>query len=841
MQRRAHWIWRERGAAFAGVNPLAGVDPNIDANLYVHFRRAFRLDAVPATAPVRISADGRYRLWVNGAYIGRGPARCEPLFQYYDVHDVTGHLRAGENVIAVLVHTYGRDMSWYELPRAHWARTFGCGGFFAECDAVPEIDSGAAWRYQLAGAWERDTPAGSVGFAEVYDARTAIDGWTAGAFDDSAWPAAVALTAPGIGLAPPVVPFPHMVARDIPHLLEEARDAVRIATIAEVPVADAADLIAIAEERAQPLASCTVAGPGAMIAGGAAASELRLVPGRAVTLVIDFGRDVTGYPRIEVEGPAGAMIDVSYSERLRGDGRVTVQRPNPITSQNVHRYVLRDGAQSWEKFDRAGFRYLQFTAIAAPEQPDAPLRIRHANVNFTSYPAGDRGSFACSDDTLTRIWRAGAYTLRLCMQDGFEDCPSREQRQWIGDAQVEALINYACFGDTRLTAKLIRQVAQSQRRDGMTQMATPSDMSARWPLYIVDYCLAWITTIGEYVLHTGDDAIVADVFPSVERSVAWFERHIGADDLLVDPPGWIFIDWAEVDRRGACTVLNALLARALGHAAVLADHEGAVAAAARWRDLAKRIGDALNRLLWDDARGVYVDALLPGGACRRVSQHANAAMIAAGVAPRERWTRMLDYVMDPARLAVTSTAFGATPDTPIDEERQVVLAQPFFMHVVHRALAAAGRGAQLADNIRTHWSPMLADDGVDTMWEHWHGEDSRCHAWSATPTYDLSTEVLGVRPLAPGFARFRVAPHIEGLDWAEGVYPSVRGDIAIAWQRSAAALTLEIDVPPGTEAEVVLPSGTTATHVDGAPVAPASVIEGLGPGKHAVQAALSGA
>ena len=54
--------------------------------------------------------------------------------------------------------------------------------------------------------------------------------------------------------------------------------------------------------------------------------------------------------------------------------------------------------------------------------------------------------------------------MQLCMHDGYEDCPSREQRQWVGDAYVEALVNFAAFGDTAPRAKRLVRQAQSQRR-----------------------------------------------------------------------------------------------------------------------------------------------------------------------------------------------------------------------------------------------------------------------------------------------------------------------------------------------------------------------------------------
>jgi hypothetical protein len=77
LQRRAEWIWRERlGIPIRGDGPWGRPDYEQDRNLYVYFRRAFDLAAAPREALAHVSADGRYRLFVNGTYVGRGPARC---------------------------------------------------------------------------------------------------------------------------------------------------------------------------------------------------------------------------------------------------------------------------------------------------------------------------------------------------------------------------------------------------------------------------------------------------------------------------------------------------------------------------------------------------------------------------------------------------------------------------------------------------------------------------------------------------------------------------------------------------------------------------------------------
>jgi alpha-L-rhamnosidase len=808
LRQDAAWIWRERSRLpFRTGGTFARPDFEQDRNLYVYFRRTFDLAAAPSKAEAHVSADGRYRLFVNGTHVGRGPARCDPLWQYYDSYDIGPLLKRGRNVIAALVHTYGQDTSWYQLPRGGWALAFGCGGFFFQCEvALPDgsrvaVHSDDSWLYALGEAWERDLPGHGPGFPEVFDARREPAGWHERDFDDGGWQSAVVLRRPAINRAPEIRPFPRLLPRDIPHLLEEERFPEAVVTVGETREAPSAanPVDQVGAEGLEPLSRCRVDGAEAVLSRVPQAATVQTARGRAAVLVIDFGRVVSGYPRLRLDGPAGAVVDLTYGERLV-EGLVPAERPS-VGGQNVDRYLLRDGAQEWERFEWAGFRYLQLTVRGAGR----PVRLQTVSVNFTSYPVQRRGRFQCSDELLNRLWEAGAYTLQLCMHDGYEDCPSREQRQWVGDAYVEMLVDFAAYGDPRLAAKLLRQVTQSQRPDGMTQMATPGD-AVFSDTFIPDWCLNWIMTVGEYVRYTGDVSLARELFPAVIRAVGWFESYLDGDNLLNDLPGWVFVDWADVDRRGQCTALNAHFHVVLQHAAALARLAGAPSAGRRYRDLARSLRDALNRLLWDEGRGVYVDARVDGVQSRRVSQQANAACIAFGVAPRVRWSSILAYILDESRVKVTPTGnIGSVgPDALFDEEQDVVLAQPFYMHHVHRALAMAGRHQDMLDNIRRRWGAML-DAGSSTLWEDWHGMASQCHAWSATPTFDLSMQVLGVRPLAPGFARFAVEPHAAGLEWARGAFPSPAGDIAVAWERLNGGFRLEVEVPLGCGARVTMP------------------------------------
>ncbi len=326
-------------------------------------------------------------------------------------------------------------------------------------------------------------------------------------------------------------------------------------------------------------------------------------------------------------------------------------------------------------------------------------------------------------------------------------------------------------------------------------------------------------SLREYVRDMGDVALAEELFPAVEKALGWFMKHLDAEGLLRDVPHWLFVDWAMVDKRGQSTVLNAQFHHALEVGAELAQLTGALRQARAWQELAERVKAAVNTLLWDESRGVYVDARAQGRQGRRVSQHANAMCLAYGMAPRERWERMLGYVMDGQRVKLTSTGMFSMvlqDVPPFDEEHDVALAQPFFMHHVHRALVRAGRLEQMLANIRERWGVMV--ERGPTLQELWQPIGSECHAWSGTPTFDLSRELLGFTALRDGFKQVRIAPRLAGLEWIRDRYPTPLGEIEVKLERRQGQLHLEVKAPASIAVELAPPEGTTAVTLNGQPV-----------------------
>ncbi|HZF43030.1 MAG TPA: alpha-L-rhamnosidase N-terminal domain-containing protein [Sphingomonadaceae bacterium] len=804
MRNRAPFVWTPEQPVdpegfLAGMKGLPARDDG--RNRWFLFRVEVEFKDVPGSAPVAVTCDGRYQLFVNGVRAGRGPVRSSPMSQKFDAYDLAPYLRTGPNVVAAIVHALGVDTAWYESVKGMWRPTFGDGGWWLEGkgDATP-LSTGTDWRVLRSDAWEERTERmnSGLGFVEWLDARRLPQCWTEPGFDDRSWLPVQVLHRDGGGPDQyfggiDVEPFPILLPNPLPPLAETHKRPERAFDARVVEIRS--DLPVHRQLYEEPL----LAGD-PLVDRGEAGLRVRTEPNRGVTLLYRFDRLLTGYPFIEVEAVGGEEIDIAVAERLpdeyeRGVGAEPRIVPAPVLGHDAHvaRYVCRPGPQRFERFEWSAIRWMQVTIRSAA----AGLSVRDLGCVFTHYPTQDGGAFTCDDSFLDRLWVTGRDTLRLCMHDAWEDCPSREQRQWLGDVTVEHLAGQAAFGPSAdpLTAKYLMDVADSQRPDGLTQMFAPGDHKTD-ALLIPDWTLQWVLTAGDYLRYTGDLAGVEAVFPAIERALAWFERLRTSDRLVADLPYWHFMDWAAVGRKGEAATLNAQLVGALDTAARLADALEYGRAAARYRGRIAEMRAALERH-WDPRRGAYVDIVDPSSGRQdlRMSQHANAAMILWGGAPPERWPSMVARITDPARLTFTPGPPIAPEGEVLDAENGVVLANTFYSHFVYSALARAGRVDLALQGMRERYGPML-ECGADTLWESFDPTASLCHGFSASPTHQLTSHVLGLAPGADGWRTLAFGPDLAGLEHAQGSVETMRGTVSVELAKDGAgAIDVELTLP----------------------------------------------
>ncbi|HLW00124.1 MAG TPA: family 78 glycoside hydrolase catalytic domain [Ktedonobacterales bacterium] len=511
-------------------------------------------------------------------------------------------------------------------------------------------------------------------------------------------------------------------------------------------------------------------------------------PSQAAHFVVDFGREVIGWLTFEVEAPAGAILDVLGYEGVQGDHPVYTEQMN-----NTLRYTCREGRQRYTSLLRRGFRYL----LLAVHGTAVPVTIHQLDIQLATYPGPQRGAFSCSDTRLTHIWDLCAYTLRLCSEDTFTDCPAYEQTLWTGDLYTDALLHGVVHGDPRLVERCLRLIAHSLERLPLVNAQVPGDWEND---PIPNWSALWVLSCREHYWYTGDLDFVRDLYPALAQQGRYFVDTRNAWGLVAPRAVWHFLDWIPIEgtpqdsetphvlTHESCFAVAALLAmaemaQAIGH------HEEAT----QWRQMAIEVTDAVNRRCWSPEAQAYVDSVQMDGTPREhFSQPTNIIALVTGVATGDR-------------VETLRRALAAPPAHWIPTGSPWM----FSFHLQH--LARQGAITEMLHLIRLRWGEMLAK-GATTAWETFIGwmpqglwTRSWCHAWSALPAYLLSAYLLGVRPLAPGYTQVLIAPQFGDLSWMRGTVPTPLGDISVHLEREESQASLVVNLPAGMSAQVRLP------------------------------------
>jgi hypothetical protein len=758
MDWTAAWIWHPR-------------TNNMD-NFYLYARKRLRLPAAMPKACVFVTAGSLYKLFVNGQYVGRGPNPSDPSRYYYDVYEVGALLRAGDNCLAALCYNYG--------PQSHGilGQNWGRGGFLCELRADRDGEvlaaTDASWKVQQALAWDQ---AASINctlygdYKETYDSRREIAGWMEAACDDAGW------LAPEVLGRPPVEPYTQLVEREIPFLGGE-----RVCPVAahwesaSVTYAWRNDWEVYHEQRLVP---------GSPWFGGGKYVEIQKTHADfAPSLLLDFGRDVTGYPEIAIHSGSGGIIDVLYGENL--------------SLVRVDRFILKGGPQVLQPFNRRTFRYMK---LLFPEVP-ARIEIDTVSMEMNTYPVEYRGSFACSDAKLTRVWDVGRYTVHLSMLDHFVDCPWRERTIYGGDIYNENLIAQYAFGDGRMNRKVLRQMFAIQYPEGPLPPYGPyRGCDGFYPSWSAFTGLAFV----DHYQLTGDREFVNELWPGFRRLLDWTVEETGRNkpNLIGDPAkGGKFDVWKQGERVRFAPWNNFPFYLLLQRGAQLARALGKEDEFGCWAAAAQRMGAALKEHMVDE-NGLAT----PHPRASDARTQADAAYLLWSELP----DRKLGRVVAEKMLGV-----GVSPiDTPF---QGLFLAEGLFNY---------GEEDKAIGFIRDYWGEML-DRGA-----------SLCHGWSAGATYSLMAHVLGVRPLEPGFAKVLIEPCPGELTWAAGDVPTPRGTVRVKWTRSESEFRLDTTLPEAP-ATVALPSRNPHARVllNGSNVATQRrgerVIFEIGPGEHEI-------
>ncbi|MBN8728983.1 MAG: family 78 glycoside hydrolase catalytic domain [Acidobacteria bacterium] len=740
--------WQARWISVAGASAF-------EYGVY-HFRRTFSLSALPTHFPVRVSADQRYELYVNGRRVARGPARGDLNHWRFETVDLAPYLQAGRNVAAAVVWNFGRH-----TPEAQ--QTYQTGFVLeipadAPQEALP-LRTGPGWK-----AWTN--PAYSplpvtfqqvrgyfvVGPGDRVEGVRYPWGWEQPGFDDTGWSEAVAGPNAGMRDATDSPSRWMLVPRPIP-AMEEAQEPPL-----KIRVSEGATVSAM---------------PFTVPAGG------------RVRLILDQGQLTTAYPELSVSGGKGTLVRLGYAESLfekgarRGDkgNRGEVEGKEFIGYYDE--FVLEGGQRrTYRPLWWRTFRFIEMTVQAASE----PVSLEGMTQTFTAYPFDRKAKFSSPDPELDRILDVGWRTARLCAHETYEDCPYYEQLQYVGDTRVQALISLYMSGDDRLMRNAIELVNDSRTAEGATMSRAPTKLQQ----YIPAFSMWWIAMVHDHWMHRGDRDFLVSLLPGVRSVMGFFARYRKSNGGLHFLPWWRYFDWVNQWPRGEAPAMadgssapfDLLLLMTLDWCRDLELAAGSAARAAECDQWADQLRSALPALYWDEGRNLFADT----PERKSFSQHTQSLAVLAGAVSGNQARELMERTVADPGLARCSF---------------------WFRFYLHAAMERAGLGDRYLEML-ADWRGMLAK-GMTTWAERADGSAnasrSDCHAWSASPNIDLFRIVLGIEPMAPGFAHVRVKPHPGPLARASGSLPHPKGEVAVQWVREGERLRADVQLPEGVTGE----------------------------------------
>jgi hypothetical protein len=482
-----------------------------------------------------------------------------------------------------------------------------------------------------------------------------------------------------------------------------------------------------------------------------------------------------------------------------------------------------------------GFRFVLLT-LTSP----GTITLSGAGVDFQAYRATARdyrGWFLSSDDQLNRMWYSGAYTLQLDMKlpgvNGLPDArifdgAKRDRSIWTGDLLVQGPTILNTLGETGAAylKSSLEALFATQRADGALP-GSPDFGKGRTPagsplFYSNNYSGYGARAAIDYYRYTGDRDFIRALLPALRRELAYNDTFRTADNLVASNDR----DYWQATQTGAVTKYSIDYYVLLCEMAWLERSAGSAAAATGYDATADAIKAAVNSRLWNPALGAYgqstdhPDVLV---------EDANALALQYDFVPVDRQASVR------RALRTLWTPYGAIMGPGLQDPTGHTI-EPFG-----NGMETAGRFA--VDDVdgalalmRRTWGPMVDPANplyTGGLWEFKNNDGgvnrataSLAHGWAASPTVQLTQQVLGVTPDGPGYSTWTIQPRPGRLAWAQGVVPTEFGDIGVRWSSAIAGhlFDLHVTAPKNTRGTVAVPVGRAAlVLVDGRPVrAPAT-------------------
>lgn len=530
--------------------------------------------------------------------------------------------------------------------------------------------------------------------------------------------------------------------------------------------------------------------------------------------MIDFGKDAFAQLSIKLSSKSGRdTVAVSFGEALKA-GRLDPNPGGTIRYQKVM-LPLEKGTKVYQIQFKKDQRNTGPAAVLMPDYIGEVYPFRYVEVegyrsnlaktdvqrDMVHYPFDDKSSyFKSSNDTLNKIWELCKYSIKATSFAGIYVDGDRERIPYEADALINQLGHYGVDREYSMARKSTAYLLEKPT----------------WPTEWILQAL--IITWNDY-LYTGDKQLLTKSYQILKNRTLVqlkgkngliststglqtpdFAKSINFNGKIKD-----IVDWPISETDGFVfndynAVVNAFHYKALVNMQSIARVLGETTDEAYYLKEADALKKTFNNVFLDDETGLYKD----GEMTNHSSLHANMFALTLGLVPEKNKPKVLSFIKS---RGMASSVYGSQ----------------FLMDSLYDGYEGEYARKLLTDGGIRSWYNMIRVGSTITL-EAWDNKfkpnQDWNHAWGAAPANIIPRKLMGIEPIAPGFAEVAIMPQTGDLEEAEITTPTIRGPIILKIENKK-TYTLSLKLPANLRGQVYLPilEGKRVMTCNGKPIA----------------------
>ncbi|MDT7802143.1 MAG: hypothetical protein QOI78_5576, partial [Actinomycetota bacterium] len=309
----------------------------------------------------------------------------------------------------------------------------------------------------------------------------------------------------------------------------------------------------------------------------------------------------------------------------------------------------------------------------------------------------------------------------------------------------------------------------------------------------------------DYFRYTGDKTYVTAALPALRKELAYNDSFLNADSLVVSNDR----DYWQASQTGEVTKYSIDYYILLREMSWLERAVGSPALADGYDAKADAIKAAVTGKLWNPVLGAFGQSATNPGV---LVEDANALALQYGFVPAGQQANVL------AALKTLWTPYGAIMGPGLQDPTGHTI-EPFGNGMETAGRFTTGDVAGALDLMRRTWGPMVDKQNplyTGAFWEFKNSTGgvnrataSLAHGWAASPSVQLTEQLLGVKPVGAGYQTWSIAPNPGTVRSAAGAVPTAYGPIKTQWTNDprSGRFTLTVQAPANTSGTVTVPVG----------------------------------